>query len=49
MPIANDSIDPHRIRDGILQLKSGIAAVTSAEKALLKTKAERLSALRREA
>jgi DNA segregation ATPase FtsK/SpoIIIE-like protein len=47
MQIANDAIDPRKVTEEIDRLKSGIASITAAEKAVLKTKAEKLSTLRR--
>ncbi len=49
MQIANESADPRKVTEGLTRLKSAIAAVTAAEAALLKDKAAKLSALRREA
>jgi hypothetical protein len=46
---ANETIDPRQVTEGITRLKADIASVTAAEAALLKTKAGKLSALRREA
>jgi hypothetical protein len=47
MQIANDAIDPRKVNEEIDRLKSGIASITAAEKAVLKTRAEKLSTLRR--
>jgi DNA segregation ATPase FtsK/SpoIIIE, S-DNA-T family len=46
---ANETIGPRQVTEGITRLKADIAAITAAEAALLKTKAGKLSALRREA
>jgi len=49
MQTANDTIDPRGICGQLEQLKNGVSSVAHAEAALLKSKAERLSVLRREA
>ncbi len=49
MQTAIDTIDPREVRRRLEQLKSGVSSVTHAEADLLKSKAEILSALRREA
>jgi hypothetical protein len=46
---ANETIGPRQVTEGITRLKADIASITAAEAALLKTKAGKLSALRREA
>ena len=43
-----ESIDPRAVLEALDHLKSGMATAMAAENALLKSKAERLSALRRE-
>ena len=48
MPTATDSIDPRSVQERLQRLKAGVVSATTAEHALLKSKAERLSALRRE-
>lgn len=49
MRTANDSIDPRSIRGDIDHAKSAIAAMATAEKEVLKAKAEKLTALHRAA
>jgi hypothetical protein len=49
MQTATESIDPRSVQERLGRLKSGVSSTTAAEAALMKTKAERLSALRREA
>ena len=49
MQTATDAIDLRSVQDGLERLKSGISATIAAENALIKTKTERMSALRREA
>jgi hypothetical protein len=49
MQTATESIDPRSVRERLERLKSGVAATVAAEASLMKSKAERLSALRREA
>ena len=49
MQTATESIDAHSVQERLERLKSGVSSTTAAEAALMKTKAERLSALRREA
>ena len=48
MPTATDAIDPRSVQERLQRLKTGVATATAAEHALLKSKAERLAALRRE-
>ncbi len=48
MQTANEAIDPRMVSEEIDRLRTSIIAVTSAEKSILKTKVEKLSALRRE-
>ncbi len=49
MQTATDPIDPRSVLEQLGQLRSGVSSVASAEQALMKSKAERLSVLRREA
>jgi hypothetical protein len=49
MQTVTEPIDPRSVLERLERLKSGVSAVTAAEGALLKSKAERLSGLRREA
>ncbi|MBC8127316.1 MAG: hypothetical protein H8M99_09280, partial [Gloeobacteraceae cyanobacterium ES-bin-144] len=49
MQTANEVFDLRSVQEQLEHLKSGVQTATSSEKALLKTKAERLSTLRREA
>ena len=49
MQTAIDSMDPRSVIELLDELKSAVSSVTAAEQALMKSKAERLSALRREA
>lgn len=48
MQIATESIDVRSMHQRLERLKAGVASVVAAETGLLKTKAERFSALRRE-
>jgi hypothetical protein len=48
MQTVNESIDPRSVHESLERLKSGVAAATTAVTALMQSKAERLSALRRE-
>ena len=49
MQTVNESYDPESVRAGLESLKSGIASAAAMEKALMKEKAEKYSALRKEA
>jgi hypothetical protein len=49
MQIVNDAIDPRSVRQALEELGFGISAIVAAEKGLLKDKAGRISAQRREA
>jgi hypothetical protein len=49
MQTAIDAMDPRSVIELLDELKSAVSSVTAAEQALMKSKAERLSALRREA
>jgi DNA segregation ATPase FtsK/SpoIIIE, S-DNA-T family len=49
MQTANESFDPHTVRVGMDELKSAITRIVAEEQALLKAKAMKLTALRREA
>jgi DNA segregation ATPase FtsK/SpoIIIE, S-DNA-T family len=49
MQTVNNAIDPRAVGEMLDRLKAGVAAVTAGEAALLKSKAERYSSLRREA
>ena len=48
MQTANDAIDPRSVREHLERLKSGVSRIAEAEMDLLRTKAGKLSALRRE-
>ncbi len=49
MQTATDSIDPRSVRERLDRLKSGVSSIASGEAALLKSKAERYTVMRREA
>jgi S-DNA-T family DNA segregation ATPase FtsK/SpoIIIE len=49
MQTATENFDPRSVRDRLERLKTGVSSAAAAEKGLMKSKAERLSALRREA
>ncbi|MCX6864913.1 MAG: FtsK/SpoIIIE domain-containing protein [Verrucomicrobia bacterium] len=49
MQTVNESINPRAVHEPLERLKSGVAAATTAVTALMQSKAERLSVLRREA
>jgi DNA segregation ATPase FtsK/SpoIIIE, S-DNA-T family len=49
MQTATENFDPRTVRAGLERLKAGVSSAAATERGLMKAKAERLSALRREA